>query len=93
MTCTDLLGWSAALLTLLTFASRDMRVARLIALGANACFIGYAATNGLIHVLALHLTLVPINLHRLAELWRSQARADDPAGEEASAAAGAAWLR
>lgn len=76
MTWTDLLGWSAALLTLLTFASRDLRVARLIALGANACFIAYAASNSLMHVLALHLTLVPINLHRLGELRRSRSPRD-----------------
>ena len=33
------LGWAAALLTLLTFFSADMRRLRLLALAANAAFI------------------------------------------------------
>lgn len=88
MTSSDLLGWTAAVLTLLTFASRDMRAARLIALCANACFIAYAATSGLLHVLALHAALVPINLHRLAELRRSRDRRDLGAGDEMCAPPG-----
>jgi hypothetical protein len=72
MTVSEIFGWMAAALTLLTFASRDLWLARLIALGANACFISYAVTGGASHVLALHLTLVPINLMRLAEMRRKQ---------------------
>ena len=35
------LGWLAAVLTLATFICRDMRRLRLLALAANAAFIGY----------------------------------------------------
>jgi hypothetical protein len=72
MSVSELFGWTAAGLTLLTFATRDPRTARCIALAANACFITYAATGGAAHVLALHLALVPVNLHRLAELRRQR---------------------
>ncbi len=70
MSLSELFGWMAAGLTLLTFAVRDPRTARLLALCANGCFVTYAATGGPLHVLALHLTLVPINLQRLAAIHR-----------------------
>jgi hypothetical protein len=67
----DALGWAAAALTLLTFVSGEMRRLRLLALAANAAFIGYGALAGLLPVLALHLTLVPVNLWRLNQTYRS----------------------
>lgn len=72
MSVSELFGWTAAGLTLLTFATRDPRAARVTALAANACFITYAVTGGAAHVLALHLALLPINLHRLAEIRRQR---------------------
>jgi hypothetical protein len=69
MNASDLLGWSAAALTLLTFASHDMFWLRVAALGANLCFIAYGYTAGLWPVLALHLVLVPVNLMRLLQIW------------------------
>lgn len=74
MTPSDLLGWTAAALTLLTFASREMALLRLTALLANACFIAYAVHEQLWPVLALHVALVPINLYRLLELRRDPQR-------------------
>jgi hypothetical protein len=65
ITIADTLGWTAALLTLMTFACADMRRLRLLALAANAAFIAYGFTGGLLPVLALHLVLVPVNLWRL----------------------------
>ncbi len=64
------LGWTAAVLTLVTFLCRDMRRLRLTALAANMAFIGYASLAGLWPVLALHLCLVPINLWRLGQSLR-----------------------
>ena len=61
----QLLGWLAAGLTLATFACRDMRRLRLLALAANAAFIAYGAAANLLPVLMLHLALVPVNLWRL----------------------------
>ncbi len=66
----DVLGWTAAVLTLLTFVCRDMRRLRLLALAANAAFIAYGALAQLLPVLALHLALVPVNLWRLNQTLR-----------------------
>jgi len=73
MSAPDWLGWSAAALTLLTFAARDMAMLRVTALAANFSFIAYGATAQLWPVLVLHLVLVPLNLHRLRQLRRARA--------------------
>lgn len=72
----DVLGWAAALLTLLTFVCRDMRRLRLLALAANGAFIAYGALAQLLPVLALHLALVPVNLWRLNQTVRPAVRGD-----------------
>ena len=71
-------GWTAALLTFLTFSMRSMRLLRIVALSANGCFILYGALAGLWPVLALHAALLPCNYLRLREL--------DAAGERTGAA-------
>ena len=68
MSASHWLGWSAAALTLLAFAARDMAVLRLTALAANLSFMAYGATAQLWPVLVLHLVLVPLNLLRLLQL-------------------------
>lgn len=75
---THILGWSAAALTLLTFLCQDMRRLRFAALAANAAFIAYASMASLWPVLALHLTLVPVNLWRLWQPLRLSPRAASP---------------
>jgi hypothetical protein len=70
----EALGWLAALCTLLTFACRDARRLRLLALAANASFIAYGLLASLWPVLALHLALVPINALRLLEVQRMASR-------------------
>jgi hypothetical protein len=67
---TQFLGWLAAALTLVTFICRDMCRPRLLALAANAAFIGYGAATQLLPVLMLHLALVPVNLWRLNQAFR-----------------------
>ena len=64
----DILGYAASGLTLATFAQRDMLPMRVLALGANVCFIGYGAMGMYLPVLILHLVLLPINLVRLHTL-------------------------
>jgi len=66
----EALGWAAALLTLLTFVSIDMRRLRLLALAANAAFIAYGTAAQLLPVMVLHLALVPVNLWRLNQAFR-----------------------
>lgn len=70
----DYLGWMAAGLTLMTFASADPRRLRILALSANLAFMAYGATAGLLPVLALHAALLPINLWRLLQAVRSHDR-------------------
>ncbi len=61
----DLLGFSAAFLTLVTFAQRRMTPMRIAAIGANVVFVAYGALGGIYPVLVLHLVLFPINVARL----------------------------
>ncbi len=44
MTTGDALGWAACLMTLVTFAQRQMLPLRVAAILANPFFIGYAAS-------------------------------------------------
>lgn len=70
MTHADLAGWAAAALMLCTFACRDARVMRPLALMTNLAFIYYGAVAALPPVLALHLLLLPINVWRWAQACR-----------------------
>lgn len=70
----DYLGWMAAGLTLLTFASAEPRRLRIMALTANLAFMAYGASAGLVPVLALHAALLPINLWRLLQAVRRHDR-------------------
>ena len=78
----QVLGWTAALLTLLTFVCDDMRRLRLLALAANAAFIAYGSAAELLPVLALHLALVPVNLWRLNQAFQQRVRSSS--GQQAS---------
>ena len=66
-------GWTAAGLTLLAFCCTHIVRLRWMALGANMAFIAYGFSAELWPVLALHTTLVPINLWRLRQALRSVA--------------------
>ena len=64
----DVVGYAASGLTLATFAQRTMLPMRILALGANVCFIGYGSMGMYMPVLVLHFVLLPINLIRLRTL-------------------------
>jgi hypothetical protein len=64
----DIMGYAASCLTLATFAQRTMLPMRIMAIGANACFIGYGAMGPFMPVLVLHVILLPVNLVRLRSL-------------------------
>ena len=70
MAASELMGFIASALVLLTFAMNDMRLLRLVGLLSNVAFIVYAALNCLLPVLVLHALLLPINGYRLVELSR-----------------------
>jgi len=63
----DLIGWTAAALMVATFACRETRHMRPLAVSTNLAFIGYGAVAWLPPVLVLHLLLLPINLWRWTE--------------------------
>lgn len=63
----DVCGWFAASLMLLTFLFRDPRYLRTVAVLANLAFIRYGVVSGLMPVLVLHAILLPVNLFRLVE--------------------------
>ena len=72
---TEIAGYIASTLVLLTFMTKDMRLLRMIAIGSNFAFIGYGALGWLLPVLCLHLLLLPLNVIRLRELcWSTSER-------------------
>jgi hypothetical protein len=75
MTFTDALGWAASLMTLVTFAQRQMVPLRVTAILANLFFIGYASLGHYLPVLVLHLTLLPVNGQRLTALLVERSKA------------------
>jgi hypothetical protein len=79
----DVLGYAASGLTLATFAQRSMVPMRILALGANVCFIGYGAMGVYLPVLILHVVLLPINLVRLRTLVVDLDTGTDDARQEA----------
>jgi hypothetical protein len=64
----DAFGYAASGLTLATFAQKAMLPMRIMAIGANVCFIGYGAMGRFMPVLVLHIILLPINVVRLRML-------------------------
>lgn len=70
----DLLGYSAAGLVLLTFLSQSMATLRAVAIASNVMFISYALVAWLPPVLVLHALLLPLNAWRLWQASQSQPR-------------------
>jgi hypothetical protein len=64
----DLSGYAASSLVLLTFAAKDMRLLRTVAIFSNLAFITYGTIEWLPPVLFLHLVLLPLNIARLSEI-------------------------
>jgi len=80
----DVLGYGASGLTLATFAQRTMLPMRILAIGANVCFIGYGAMGMYMPALVLHVVLLPINLIRLRTLLGNLTVSVDRSREEFS---------
>jgi len=70
----DVLGYSAAGLVLVTFLAQSITVLRAIAIASNVMFIGYALVAWLPPVLVLHALLLPINAWRLWQASHIPAR-------------------
>jgi hypothetical protein len=66
----ELCGYSASVLVLLTFTTRNMRILRAIAILSNIAFLIYGTLDWLPPVLILHALLLPLNIVRLRELLK-----------------------
>ena len=70
----DLLGYAAAGLVLITFLAQSITTLRAIAIASNVMFIAYALVAWLPPVLALHALLLPLNVWRLWQAHRTPPR-------------------
>jgi hypothetical protein len=64
----ELVGYVASGLVLLTFTTKRMRPLRIVAILSNLAFIGYGILDDIVPVLGLHLILLPLNIFRLYQL-------------------------
>jgi hypothetical protein len=78
----DSVGYLAAALVIAAFYMKKTSHLRVIAIGSNFAFLIYGSLAHLLPVIALHLTLLPINAWRLLELSGSRG---EGAGSKASA--------
>ena len=69
----DLLGYAAAAMVLVTFLAQTMTTLRAIAIASNVLFISYALVAWLPPVLVLHALLLPLNAWRLWQASRAPA--------------------
>jgi hypothetical protein len=71
-------GYCAATLVFLTFATRTMVPLRVIGIASNVCFIAYGYLQPAVPILILHAILLPLNglrLHQMLRLTRQVAAA------------------
>jgi hypothetical protein len=73
---TEIVGYGASGLVLLTFIMKDMRPLRVTAILSNLAFIAYGAMHALPPVLCLHFAPPPLNLARLRQLQRATGEAN-----------------
>jgi CRP/FNR family cyclic AMP-dependent transcriptional regulator len=82
----EISGYVASALVLLTFIAKDMRLLRTAAIFSNLAFITYGTLQWLPPVLVLHVVLLPLNMVRLSEVLRSDKIAGKPISLAATAA-------
>jgi CRP-like cAMP-binding protein len=70
----ELAGYLACMLVFMTFCMRRLLPLRLLAIASNLAFILYALLAGLMPILLLHATLLPLNLWRGIEAFRERTR-------------------
>jgi hypothetical protein len=82
----EISGYVASVLVLLTFIAKDMRLLRTAAIFSNLAFITYGTLQWLPPILVLHVVLLPLNMVRLSEVLRSDKIAGKPIALAATAA-------
>jgi hypothetical protein len=80
---TDIVGYIASGLVLLTFTTKEMRSLRIMAILSNLAFIAYGLLDEILPVLALHVILFPLNVYRLAQLEIAKAPVQEAPHREA----------
>lgn len=68
VTLTDIIGYAAALLVLLTFSMRTMVHLRAVGIVSNLFFIAYGYSSGAYPIMLLHAILLPLNSFRLFQI-------------------------
>lgn len=68
MTLTEIVGYAAALLVLLTFSMRTMVHLRAVGILSNVFFIAYGYLSGAYPIMLLHAILLPLNSLRLFQI-------------------------
>lgn len=66
----EIAGYVAAILVFSTFYTKTMIPLRLVAITSNVAFITYGYLGNLYPVLILHITLLPLNIFRLMQMYR-----------------------
>lgn len=74
MQWSELVGYVASALVVLTFYMKDMTSLRVVAIFSNVAFLAYGMSLGLGPVIFLHAILLPLNLWRLARIDRPTVR-------------------
>ena len=64
----EVFGYAASGLVLAACTMRTMLPLRLLNIASNIAFIAYGLIAGLLPILLLHATLLPLNIYRVAEL-------------------------
>ncbi|MFZ0486254.1 MAG: cyclic nucleotide-binding domain-containing protein [Arenicellales bacterium] len=82
MNIAEMLGYVASLLVFASFYMKTMIPLRLVAITSNVAFMAYGFANGLYPVLLLHVTLFPLNLHRLLQIRRMVRRVEQAATQD-----------
>lgn len=70
MDITEIAGYVAAILVFITFYTKTMIPLRIVAISSNIAFITYGYLGELDPVLILHMTLLPLNIFRLLQMYR-----------------------
>jgi hypothetical protein len=80
----DSVGYLAAALVVAAFYMKKASHLRAIAIGSNLAFLTYGSLAHLLPVVALHITLLPINVWRLLELSSRRTAASSQASADPS---------
>jgi len=70
MDMNEVAGYLAAVLVFSTFYTKTMIPLRIVAITSNIAFITYGYMGDLYPVLILHITLFPLNIFRLLQMYR-----------------------